>query len=120
MSYLQGQAPSGEAQGSEGNKSSVYYSSADHRQELNKSYYRCANDLQDWFIAKGYYKLLQINPEQLYKERLAFVMRRNNPFNLPLTEDFIFKCINTAHFKTKRTIQSLYEQIEQNNLGGDL
>ena len=120
MSYLQGQAPSGKAQGSEVNKSSGLYSSADHRQRLEKSYYRCTNDLQDWYIAKGYYKLLQINPEQMYKERLAFVIRRNNPFKLPLTEDLIFKCIISAHIKTKRTIQSLYEQLEQRNLGGQL
>jgi hypothetical protein len=120
MSYLQGQAPSGKAQGFEGNKSSINNSSADHRQDLEKSYYRCATDLQDWFIAKGYYKLLQINPEQIYKEQIAYAIRRNNSFKLPLTEEIIFKSILAAHTKTKKTIENLYFAKEDKTLRGDL
>jgi hypothetical protein len=119
MSYLQGQAPSGEAQGSKGNNSLINNPSADHRQALENSYYRCTNDLQDWYIAKGYYKLIQLDPVQLYKEQVAYAIRRNNPFNLPLSEAIIFKSIISAHFKTKRTIENLYFQFEE-KLGGDL
>jgi hypothetical protein len=120
MSHLQRETPSGETRGFEGNKSSTNNSSADHRQDLEKSYFRCTNDLQDWYIAKGYYKLIQLNPAQLYKEQVAYAIRRNNPFNLPLSEAVIFKSIISAHFKTKRTIENLYFQFEEKNLGGDL
>jgi hypothetical protein len=120
MSHLQRETPSGETRGFEGNKSSINNSSADHRQDLEKSYFRCTNDLQDWYIAKGYYKLIQLNPAQLYKEQVAYAIRRNNPFNLPLSEAVIFKSIISAHFKTKRTIENLYFQFEEKNLGGDL
>ena len=119
MSHLQRETPSGETRGFEGNKSSINNSSADHRQDLEKSYFRCTNDLQDWYIAKGYYKLIQLNPAQLYKEQVAYAIRRNNPFNLPLSEAIIFKSIISAHFKTKRTIENLYFQFEE-KLGGDL
>ena len=119
MSELNGQAPSDKAQGSEGIKSSRPNPNLEHRQDLEKSYYRCTNDLQDWFIAKGYYKLIQLDPVQLYKEQVAYAIRRNNPFNLPLSEAIIFKSIISAHFKTKRTIENLYFQFEE-KLGGDL
>ena len=119
MSHLQRETPSGETRGFEGNKSSINNSSADHRQDLEKSYFRCGNDLQDWYIAKGYYKLIQLDPVQLYKEQVAYAIRRNNPFNLPLSEAIIFKSIISAHFKTKRTIENLYFQFEE-KLGGDL
>ena len=119
MSNLQRETPSGETRGSEGNKSSINNSSADHRQDLEKSYHRCKNDLQDWYIAKGYYKLMQLDPVQLYKEQVAYAIRRNNPFNLPLSEAVIFKSIISAHFKTKRTIENLYFQFEE-KLGGGL
>jgi hypothetical protein len=120
MSHLQRETPSGETRGFEGNKSSINNSSADHRQDLEKSYFRCGNDLQDWYIAKGYYKLIQLDPVQLYKEQVAYAIRRNNPFNLPLSEAVVFKSIISAHFKTKRTIENLYFQFEEKNLGGDL
>ena len=119
MSQLQRQAPSGKTGGFEGIKSSVANLNLKHRQDLEKSYYRCANDLQDWYIAKGYYKLIQLDPVQLYKEQVAYAIRRNNPFNLPLSEAVIFKSIISAHFKTKRTIENLYFQFEE-KLGGDL
>jgi hypothetical protein len=120
MSYLQGKTPSGETRGLEGNKSSLNNTSADHRQDLEKSYYRCTNDLQDWFIAKGYYKLLQIDPAQLYKEQVSYAIRRNNPFHLPVTEELIFKSILAAHTKTKKTIENLYFAFEDKSRRGDL
>ena len=120
MSHLQRETPSGETRGFEGNKSSINNSSADHRQDLEKSYFRCTNDLQDWYIAKGYYKLLQINPEQIYKEQVAYAIRRNNSFNLPLSEEIIFKSIWSAHTKTKKTIENLYFAIDDKSRRGDL
>lgn len=120
MSELNGQAPSDKAQGSEGIKSSRPNPNLEHRQDLEKSYNRCTNDLQDWFIAKGYYKLLQINPEQIYKEQIAYAIRRNNSFKLPLTEEIIFKSILAAHTKTKKTIENLYFAKEDKTLRGDL
>jgi hypothetical protein len=120
MSELNGQAPSDKAQGSEGIKSSRPNPNLDHRQDLEKSYYLCTNDLQEWFIANGYYKLLQINPEQIYKEQVAYAIRRNNSFNLPLTEEIIFKSIWSAHTKTKKTIENLYFAFEDKSRRGDL
>ena len=120
MSELNGQAPSDKAQGSEGIKSSRPNPNLDHRQDLEKSYYLCTNDLQEWFIAKGYYKLLQINLAQLYKEQVSYVIRRNNPFNLPVTEELIFKSILVAHTKTKKTIENLYFAFEDKSRRGDL
>ena len=120
MSQLNGQAPDNEGEGSEGINSSMHNHNLSHRQDLEKSYNTCRNDLQEWFIAKGYYKLLQINPEQIYKEQVAYAIRKNNSFKLPLTEAIIFKSIWVAHTKTKKTIENLYFAFEDKSRRGDL
>ena len=120
MSELNGQAPTSKGEGSEGINSSRPNLNLDHRQDLEKSYNTCRNDLQEWFIAKGYYKLLRINPEQIYKEQVAYTIRTNNSFNLPLTEAIIFKSIWAAHTKTKKTIENLYFAFEDKTRRGDL
>ena len=108
MSQLNGQAPDNEGEGSEGINSSRPNPNLEHRQELEKSFYRCANDLLEWFLAKGYDKLLQLNPVQIFKEQVAYVIKRSNPFKLPITDELVFKSILAAHTKTKRVIENLY------------
>jgi len=120
VSQLNGQAPSYKAQGSEGINSSRANSNLEHRQDLEKSFNRCTNDLTEWFIAKGYDKLLQLNPAQLYKDQVTSAIGRNNPFKLPLTDEMVFKSILAAHTKTKRTIENLYYAIEDKSRRGDL
>ena len=120
MSQLQRETPSGKTGGSEGIKSSRANLNLEHRQELEKSFYRCANDLLEWFLAKGYDKLLPLNPEQLYKEQIAYVIKQSNPFKLPLTDEVIFKSSLAAHTKTKRTIENLYFAKEDKSRRGDL
>lgn len=120
MSQLQRETPSGKTGGSEGIKSSRDNFTLDHRQDLEKSFYRCVNDLLDWFIAKGYDKLLQLNPAQLYKDQVAYTIKQNNSFKLPLTDEVIFKSILAAHTKTKRTIENLYFAKEDKSRRGDL
>lgn len=120
MSQLQRETPSGKTGGSEGIKSSRANLNLEHRQDLEKSFYRCTNDLLEWFLAKGYDKLLPLNPEQLYKEQVACAIRRNNQFKLPLTDEIVFKSILAAHTKTKRTIENLYFAKEDKSRRGDL
>ena len=120
MSELNGSTPSDKAEGAEGIKSSRPNPNLDHRQDLNKSYYRCANDLLDWFIANNYDKLLPLNPEQLYKEQIACVIKQSNPFKLPLTDEIIFKSILAAHTKAKRIIENLYFAKDDKSRRGDL
>ena len=120
MSQLQRQTPSGKTGGSEGIKSSKANLNLEHRQDLEKSFHRCTNDLLEWFIAKGYDKLLQLNPAQLYKEQVTSAIGRNNPFKLPLTDEMVFKSILAAHTKTKRTIENLYYAVEDKSRRGDL
>jgi hypothetical protein len=120
MSYLQGQAPSDNAQGSEGIKSSRPNPNLSHRQDLEKSFCRCENELQEWFIAKGYDKLLPLNPAQLYKEQVAYCIRKNNSFQLPLTDEIVFKSILQAETKSKRIIENLYFAFEDKSRRGDL
>ena len=93
MSQLQRLTPSGKTGGYEGIKSSINNSKLDHRQELNKTYFRCENNLLDWFISNNYDKLLQLNPAQLFKDQVAYVIRTNNPFQLQLTDELVFKSI---------------------------
>jgi hypothetical protein len=57
---------------------------------------------------KYYDKLLQLNPAQLFKDQVAYVIRTNNPFQLQLTDELVFKSILAAHTKTKRIIENLY------------
>lgn len=120
MKDLNGQAPSGKAQGLEGNYSSRPNPNLEHRQDLEKSYCRCTNDLQEWFISKGYDKLLQLNPATIYKEQVAYAIKQNNSFKLPLTEEIIFRSILAAHTKTKKVIENLYFAIESKTYRGDL
>jgi hypothetical protein len=120
VSQLQRQTPSGKTGGSEGINSSRANSNLEHRQELEKSFNRCTNDLTEWFIAKGYDKLLQLNPAQIYKDQVAWAICRNNSFKLPLTDEIVFKSILQAHAKTKRTIENLYYAIEDKSRRGDL
>ena len=120
MNQLNGQAPDNEGEGSEGIKSSRDNFTPNHRQALNKSYNRCTNDLLVWFIAKGYDKLLQLNPAQIYKEQVTYVIKQSNPFKLPLTDEVIFKSILAAHTKTKKTIENLYYAKEDKSRRGDL
>lgn len=120
MSQLNGQAPDNKGEGSEGINSSRPNPNLDHRQDLEKSYYRCANDLLEWYLANNYDKLLPLNPEQLYKEQVAYVIKCKNSFRLPLTEAIIFESILAAHTKTKRTIENLYYQLEDKSRRGDL
>jgi len=108
VSQLQRQTPSGYSGGSEGIKSSRANINLEHRQDLEKSFHRCTNDLLEWFIAKGYDKLLQLNPAQIYKEQIAYLIKRNNPLKLPVTDEMVFKSILAAHTKTKRLIENLY------------
>jgi len=108
MRQLQGHTPSDYSGGAEGNKSSKTYLNLNHRQDLEKSFHRCTNDLLEWFIAKGYDKLLQLNPAQIYKEQVAYLIKRNNSWKLPVTDEMVFKSILAAHTKTKRLIENLY------------
>jgi hypothetical protein len=39
---------------------------------------------------------------------VAYVIRINNPFQLQLTDELVFKSILAAHTKTKRIIENLY------------
>jgi hypothetical protein len=120
MSQLNGQAPDNKGEGSEGINSSRANPNLDHRQDLNKSYYRCANDLLDWFIANNYDKLLPLNPEQLYKDLIADSIKRSNPCELPPTNEIIVKSIWAAHTKAKRIIENLYFAKEDKSRRGDL
>jgi hypothetical protein len=120
VSQLQRETPSGKTGGSEGIKSSRDNLNLEHRQDLEKSYYRCTTDLLDWFIANNYDKLLPLNPEQLFKELVAYVIKQNNPYKLPLTDEIVFKSILAAHTKTKKTIENLYFQKVDKSQRGDL
>ena len=120
MSDINGDTPSGETGGAEGINSSKPNYNLDHRQDLEKSFNRCANDLQDWFIAKGYDKLLPLNPKQLFKERVACAIKQNNPFKSQPTSELIFKSILSAHTKTKRIIENLYFIKTDETYRGDL
>jgi hypothetical protein len=114
VSQLQRETPSGKTGGSEGIKSSRANLNLEHRQDLEKSFYRCTNDLLEWFFSKGYDKLLPLNPEQLYKEQVAYAIKQSNPFKLPLTDELVFKSILAAHTKTKRVIENLsYAKADQ-------
>lgn len=107
MSQLLRETPSDKTGGFEGNKSSSCNSKLNHRQELNKTFFRCENDLLDWFITNNYDNLLQLNPVQLFKQHVETGLR-NYPFKSSLTSEVIFKIILAAHTKTKRVIESLY------------
>lgn len=120
MSQLNGQAPDNEGEGSEGINSSRPNPNLNHRQDLEKSFNRCTNDLLEWYLANGYDELLQLNPAQIYKDQVAYVIKQSNPFKLPLTDEIVFKSILAAHTKTKRTIKSLYFAKEDKSRRGDL
>lgn len=120
MNQIKGQAPSLKAQGSEGIKSSIDNSTLENRHDLEISYRRGVNELQSWFIANGYNKLLQLNPAQLYKEQVAYCIRKNNSFTSPATVEIIFKSIWQAVTKCKRIIQNLNYALNDKNFRGDL
>lgn len=120
MSQLNGQAPDNKGEGSEGINSSRANPNLNHRQDLEKSFNRCANNILEWYLANGYDELLQLNPKQFYKDQVACAIRRNNQFKLPLTDEIVFKSILAAHTKTKRTIENLYFAKEDKSRRGDL
>ena len=120
MNQIKGQAPSLKAQGSEGIKSSIVNSTLESRHDLNISYCRGFNELQSWFIANGYNKLLQLNLAQLYKEQVAYCTRINNSFKSPATVQIVFISIWQAVTKCKRVIQSLNYALYDKNFRGDL
>jgi hypothetical protein len=104
MSQLNWDTPSGKTGGIEGNKSSIVYSNLQHRQDLEKSYNRCLNELLQMIIAKGYDKLLQLNLQQFFKELVASQIRQNY---LPITDEKVYRSILAAHTKAQRIIENL-------------